>query len=105
MNPPSHPSRILVTGHLGYIGTVLTPLLVRRGHDVVGLDTDLFRRCTYGSESRILPVPSIERDIRDADREDLRGFDTVIQMLQAQPRSAKTVTLHFGRKSVGRSHL
>ena len=80
MNPPSHPSRILVTGHLGYIGTVLTPLLVRRGHDVVGLDTDLFRRCTYGSESRILPVPSIERDIRDADREDLRGFDTVIHL-------------------------
>ena len=32
--------RVLVTGHLGYIGTVLTPMLVRAGHEVVGLDSD-----------------------------------------------------------------
>ena len=39
--------RVLVTGHLGYIGTVLTPMLVRAGHEVVGLDSDLYSRCTY----------------------------------------------------------
>jgi len=30
--------RVLVTGHLGYIGTVLTPMLVRAGHEVVGFE-------------------------------------------------------------------
>ena len=39
--------RILVTGHLGYIGTVLTPMLLAEGHEVVGLDSDLYRRCTF----------------------------------------------------------
>ena len=36
--------RVLVTGHQGYIGTVLVPLLLERGHEVAGLDTDYFRR-------------------------------------------------------------
>ena len=40
--------RVLVTGHLGYIGTVLTPMLVDAGHDVVGLDSNLYSRCTFG---------------------------------------------------------
>ena len=35
---------VLVTGHLGYIGTVLTPLFCRAGHDVVGLDSDIYSR-------------------------------------------------------------
>ena len=39
--------RVMVTGHLGYIGTVLTPMLVQAGHDVVGLDSDLYSRCTF----------------------------------------------------------
>ena len=41
--------RVLVTGHLGYIGTVLTPMLVRAGHEVVGLDSDLYSRCTFSA--------------------------------------------------------
>ena len=40
--------RVLVTGHLGYIGSVLVPVLQAAGHDVVGLDTDLYRGCTFG---------------------------------------------------------
>ena len=43
--------KILVTGHLGYIGTVLTPMLLERGHDVVGLDSDLFAACTFAGIS------------------------------------------------------
>ena len=34
--------RILVTGHKGYVGAVLVPLLERAGHQVTGLDSDLF---------------------------------------------------------------
>ena len=72
--------RVLVTGHLGYIGTVLTPMLVRAGHDVVGLDSDLFERCTYASGGDICEVPTIRKDVRDADADDLAGFDAVLHL-------------------------
>ena len=39
--------RVLVTGHNGYIGSVMTPLLEQAGHEVVGLDFDLFAACTF----------------------------------------------------------
>ena len=42
----SRAMRVLVTGHSGYIGSVLVPLLLEAGHDVVGLDADLFATCT-----------------------------------------------------------
>ena len=44
--------RVLVTGHHGYIGSVLAPFLAEAGHDVVGLDTELFRGCDFGSGRR-----------------------------------------------------
>ena len=70
--------KVLVTGHLGYIGTILTPLLQRAGHDVVGLDSDLYRRCTFGAG---LPdVPTILKDVRDVVLDDLRGFDAVLHL-------------------------
>jgi nucleoside-diphosphate-sugar epimerase len=70
--------RVLVTGNLGYIGTVLTPILLDRGHDVIGMDSDLYRRCTYGSG-----LPDVEtrrKDIRDATIEDFQGIDAVIHL-------------------------
>ena len=42
--------KVLVTGHGGYIGTVLVPMFVKAGHEVVGLDTHLYRACTFGAE-------------------------------------------------------
>lgn len=70
--------RVLVTGHLGYIGTVLAPMLARAGHEVVGLDSDLYRRCTFGP---IMPeVPTVVKDVRDAELEDVRGFDAVCHL-------------------------
>ena len=70
--------RILVTGHNGYIGTVLVPMLVAEGYEVVGLDSDLYRQCTFGDG---LPaVPSIEKDIRDVGRADLEGFEAVLHL-------------------------
>ena len=70
--------RILVTGHLGYIGTVLTRMLVAEGYDVVGLDSDLYRNCTFGRG--IVPVPTILKDIRDVELQDLEGFRAVIHL-------------------------
>ena len=75
--------KVLVTGHLGYIGTVLTPLLAERGHDVFGLDSDLFSRCTFTGE--VYQPPLIGKDVRDfnADEnavEKLRGLDAIIHL-------------------------
>jgi nucleoside-diphosphate-sugar epimerase len=70
--------RILITGHKGYIGTVMAPLLADAGHEVVGLDSDLFEQCTFGEAPR--EFPSIRKDLRDVQAEDLRGFDAVIHL-------------------------
>lgn len=72
--------RLLVTGHLGYIGSVLTPMLLERGHEVVGLDSDMFRRCTYGDPGSLARVPMFEQDIRDVGPDELRGFDAVLHL-------------------------
>jgi nucleoside-diphosphate-sugar epimerase len=70
--------RILVTGHKGYIGTVLTPMLIERGYDVVGLDSDLYAQCTFGE---MFPaIPEMCRDIRDVQLRDLDGFDALIHL-------------------------
>src|SRR5215467_8903322 len=72
--------RVLVTGHLGYIGTVLTPMLVQAGHKVVGLDSDLYSRCTFSGGGKICHVPTVRKDTRDATADDLVGFDGVIHL-------------------------
>ena len=70
--------RVLVTGHKGYIGTVLVPMLLDAGHDVVGLDSDLFRGCTF--REGIRQVPELRLDLRDVERKHLEGFATVIHL-------------------------
>jgi nucleoside-diphosphate-sugar epimerase len=72
--------QVLVTGHLGYIGTVLTPMLIRAGHEVVGLDNDLYAHCTFSHGGKIVDVPSIRKDTRDAALDDLIGFDAVLHL-------------------------
>jgi nucleoside-diphosphate-sugar epimerase len=70
--------RILVTGHKGYIGSVLVPLAQQAGHDVVGLDSDLYRNSTYGTEPA--SIREIIKDIRDIERSDLDGIDAIIHL-------------------------
>jgi nucleoside-diphosphate-sugar epimerase len=72
--------RVLVTGHLGYIGVVLTPMLLKAGHEVVGYDSNLFERCTYPEGGEISNVPSIRKDVRDAELIDFKGFDAVLHL-------------------------
>ena len=71
---------VLVTGHLGYIGTVLTPMLVNAGHKVTGLDSDLYSRCTYAAGGEISEVATIRKDVRDVEAADLAGFDAVLHL-------------------------
>jgi len=72
------PKRVLVTGHRGFIGAVMVPLLREAGHEVVGLDTDFYRDCTF--LGAVADGPSIERDIRDARPSDVAGFDAVVHL-------------------------
>lgn len=72
--------RVLVTGHLGYIGTILTPMLVNAGHNVTGLDSDLYSRCTYIAGGKIHSVATIRKDVRDVEAADLVGFDAVLHL-------------------------
>jgi nucleoside-diphosphate-sugar epimerase len=72
--------RVLVTGHNGYIGTVMTPMLLKAGHEVVGYDSDLYQRCTFPAAGAVAEVPSLIKDTRDIEAEDLEGFDAVIHL-------------------------
>ena len=70
--------RVLVTGNLGYIGTVLAPYLMERGHQVRGLDVGYFADCL------LEPAPEIAdqlwRDIRDVEVSDLEGMEAVVHL-------------------------
>src|ERR1700683_3342427 len=70
--------RILITGHEGYIGSVMTPLFVKAGYQVTGLDTGYFRECTLIPCST--QVPAIRKDLRDLMPSDLRGFDAIVHL-------------------------
>jgi nucleoside-diphosphate-sugar epimerase len=70
--------RVLLTGHKGYIGAVAGPILLAAGHEVVGLDTDLYDGCDFGAEPQT--IPEVRKDIRDLRRSDLEGFDAVVHL-------------------------
>lgn len=70
--------RILITGHKGYIGSVMTPYLRTQGHDVVGLDTGFFGDCIFGQDGDT--TPTVVKDVRDVTVDDLRGFDGVVHL-------------------------
>jgi nucleoside-diphosphate-sugar epimerase len=70
--------RILLTGHRGYIGAVAGPILVSAGHEVVGLDSDLFAGCDFGEA--LAEIPEVRKDLRDLSVSDLKGFEAVVHL-------------------------
>lgn len=70
--------RILITGHNGYLGSIMAPCFVKAGYDVVGLDTGYFHPCTLVPD--LTDGPSTCKDIRDLVPDDLSGFDAVVHL-------------------------
>ena len=70
--------RVLVTGHHGYIGSVAAPMLHDAGHEIVGLDTFLYRGCDFGTAT--FPFAEREGDVRDVRQDTLEDFDAVVHL-------------------------
>lgn len=71
--------RILVTGNEGYIGVVLTDILIKEGYEVVGLDTNYYKELAPLPKS-FKKIKQIRKDIRKVSKDDLRGIDVVIHL-------------------------
>jgi nucleoside-diphosphate-sugar epimerase len=70
--------RVLVTGHEGYLGVIVSRALRQGGHEVTGLDTGYYRGCNLGPEPE--PLPGHDIDLRDAQPEHLAGIDAVVHL-------------------------
>jgi nucleoside-diphosphate-sugar epimerase len=70
--------KVLVTGHDGYIGCVLAPMLRAAGYTVVGLDNYLFGDCGFGRH--VADIEALRMDVRDVERRHLEGFDAVLHL-------------------------
>ena len=92
--------RILLTGSRGYIGTVMAPMMVEAGHDVLGVDTDLYRLSTFGPWRE--SIRTIEKDVRALEAADLKGFDAVVHLaaLSNDPLGDQRWELELGGKRV-----
>lgn len=98
---------MLLTGQLGYIGTVMTPTLQGAGHEVIGCDNDLYSRCTYAAGGPIAAVPNLAKDVRDLQPSDLEGFDAVVHLaaLSNDPLSDLNPRVTFKINHEGSVHV
>jgi nucleoside-diphosphate-sugar epimerase len=72
--------RILLTGHHGYVGSVMAPMLIDAGHEVHGVDTFLYEGSTFGPEEKTPGLIEIRKDIRDITTSDLEGIEAIIHL-------------------------
>ncbi|HNB51059.1 MAG TPA: SDR family oxidoreductase [Anaerolineales bacterium] len=72
--------RVLLTGHHGYVGSVMAPLLINAGHEVVGVDTFLYEGSTFGPETKTPGLTEIRKDVREIEIKDLDGIQAVIHL-------------------------
>jgi nucleoside-diphosphate-sugar epimerase len=70
--------KILVTGHHGYIGSVVAPMLQEAGHEVTGLDTFFYEGCDLLDAA--LELPTLRADVRDVRTDMLEGFDGIVHL-------------------------
>jgi nucleoside-diphosphate-sugar epimerase len=97
--------KILVTGHHGYIGSVMTDVLTAAGHAVTGLDSYLYDGLDFGPGP--VAVPELRKDIRDVEASDLRGFDAVVHLaaLSNDPLGCLDESCTYDINHLGSVHL
>jgi len=69
----------MVTGHHGFIGSLLVKQLLHQGYNVKGIDTQYFGpECEYYPEE--LRVTDVRKDIRQVEEKDLNGIDAICHL-------------------------
>src|SRR5690606_21770103 len=98
--------KILVTGTDGYLGSLLAPELMERGHEVVGVDTGYYREGWLYHGVDATPR-TLLKDLRRLTADDLRGFDAVVHMaeLSNDPTGALSPTITYEINHQGSVHL
>ncbi len=88
--------RVLVTGHRGYVGSVVASVLRHARYDVVGLDCDYFRGCDFGRVQD--DIPSFDTDLRQVESADLLSFDAVIHLAGLSSHETNTFGAELSRE-------
>ncbi len=73
--------RVLVTGTDGYLGTLVAPTLMARGHDVTGVDTGYYKEGWLYHGQTVAPR-TLAKDLRLLEVEDLQGYDAIVHMAE-----------------------
>jgi len=72
--------KILITGNLGYIGTIMTQELINEGYTITGLDTNYYHDKKLIPVGESIHIQQLNKDIRDAKIDDLKNIDAVIHL-------------------------
>ena len=86
--------KVLVTGTEGYLGSLLAPILMERGHEVVGLDTG-FYKVGWLYNGTELTAKTLNKDLRHITPEDLQGFEAVVHMAELSNDPAGQLAPHI----------
>ena len=70
--------RIFLTGHLGYLGSVMAARFTEGGHEVTGLDAGYFAECLFGEPGA--RVRELRKDLREVNEWDLEGHDAIVHL-------------------------
>src|SRR5271166_3894367 len=91
---PGDSMRILVTGTAGYLGSLLAPELVRRGYEVIGLDSGFYKEGMLYRDGAIMPL-TLAKDLRQIEPDDLKGVDAVVHMAELSNDPAGQLAPHI----------
>ena len=86
--------RILVTGTEGYLGSLLAPALLRRGYEVIGLDTGFYKERMLYRDGTATPL-TLAKDLREIEPADLKGVDAVVHMAELSNDPAGQLAPHI----------
>src|SRR2546428_9845527 len=73
--------RVILTGSDGYLGSLLAPRLVDRGHEVVGIDTGFYKEGTLYRSGPISPM-TLVKDLRHIEVSDFKGVDAIVHIAE-----------------------